>query len=114
MDAVKFAREYGRVCGKYKHKGCLDCPIGMMNGGYCQKTIGEMPEKAVSTIEKWSKKHPRRTYLSVLLEKFPNTKLVTNGNPAFCPNELFGGTRWEKCVVHNCFDCWNREYKEEK
>lgn len=114
MDAVKFAREYGRMCTT-PDRSCGDCPMGSKCDGECTIYMAKYPESAVRIVQKWSKEHPRTTYLLALLEKFPNASFAGRDfTPPFCPHELFGGTRWEKCVDLNCFDCWNREYKEGK
>lgn len=114
MEAIEFARELGRMC--VAHKYCEDCPIDHSEFAPCPEIIGKAPEDSVSVVEQWSKYHPRRTYLSVLLERFPNTKLDEERDnlPEFCPDALFGGECWEYCESGvRCIECWSREYREE-
>ena len=74
MDAVKFAREYGRMCTTpdIPDRRCDDCPIGSKCDEECTIYMAKYPENTVRIVQKWAKEHPRRTYLSVLLDKFPN------------------------------------------
>lgn len=49
----------------------------------------EYPEEYVEIINQWSRKHPKQTYLSKLLEVFPNAKLDDDGTPKnICPGGL--------------------------
>lgn len=87
---------------------CRDCPLDD-----CNELEIDYPEQAVEIVEKWAKENPAKTYLSVLLEKLPNTKLYESSYPKFCPHTVFNTN--EKCPSNtNCKDCWNREYKEEE
>ena len=67
------------------------------------------PEKAIAIIQKWSDKHPQKTYLTELLEKYPNTLLNDDGTPKrICPHEL-GLTDKNDCDKdRNCVKCWNQ------
>lgn len=78
------------------------------------KPVVELTEKEYA--EQWAEENPVKTYLSVLLEKFPNVQMNTvNGIPEFCPQCIFGGEVWVKCdyTSETCMKCWNREYKEQ-
>ena len=58
MDAVKFLREFSRMCSK--HDGCNDCPMGKVHfcmGDY-ENISQEESERIVGIVEKWSKKNP--------------------------------------------------------
>lgn len=58
MDAVKFLKEYNRMCNSYGHD-CGECGIDKMrNGNGCTSIIHAHPEEAVSIVEKWSAEHP--------------------------------------------------------
>lgn len=57
MDAVKFLKEYNRMCNSYGHD-CSECGIDKMrNGDGCTSIIHAHPEEAVSVVEKWSAEH---------------------------------------------------------
>jgi len=119
MDAVEYLKAKNRLLCKHESDfTCINCPLSHMNNDKkitCGKFEKNYPEKAVKIVEQWAKEHPKKTYLSVLLEKFPKTFLCEGGTPAMCPHRIFGGEEWEKCNCGNdCIDCWNREYKEEK
>lgn len=75
MDAVKFIKEYGRMCGA--HEDCISCPLNNVDDMFkpCAVDIAKNPSRAIEIVGQWSKEHPVKTYLSVLLEKFPNAIL---------------------------------------
>ncbi len=61
MDAVKFLKEYNRMCESYGHD-CGECGIDKMrNGDGCTSIIHAHPEEAVSIVEKWSVDHTTKT-----------------------------------------------------
>ena len=90
---------------------CEDCPLGITNNGMnvlCSELETLYPEKAISIIQKWSDKHPQRTYLSELLRTFPNAALNCNGTPKwiYCPHHL-GLKDIDNCDK-GCVECWNQ------
>ena len=53
----------------------------------------------------------KQTYLSKLLEIFPNVVLEDDGTPfSICPSIL--GLKDLKNCSGKCINCWNQEYKE--
>ena len=115
MDAVEYLKEKARMTDRCKNN-CIYCPLNkkqISRWMSCVKLQYNFPEEAVEIVEQWSKEHPKKTYLSVLLEKFPKASLGKRGLPKyFCPEEIFGGEKWLDCDVNNCVECWNREYEE--
>lgn len=110
MKAIEYLKAKARFCTGI----CNICPLNSNNNEeklYCDDLEIERPEIAVELVEKWAKENPVKTYLSVLLEKFPNTKLNYNGIPTICLSDLFD-IDGRQCPVMTCQDCWNREYKE--
>lgn len=114
MDTLMFLSELKRMCNSYKSCSLSPCPLykdGIFN--YCHPQgidTSEDIERVLNTVEKWSKEHPKRTYLSVFLEKFPKTKLNDSGVPRFCICNL--GFDYCSICIDDCKTCWNREYKE--
>lgn len=108
MKAVDYLKAKGRMADNC-HILCRDCPLDN-----CSKLEIDYPEQAIEIVEKWAKENPIKTYLTVLLEKLPNTKLFEGSCSKFCPHTVFNTN--EKCPSPNtnCKDCWNREYKEEE
>lgn len=88
MDAVKFVREYLRMCAKVPN--CEECPAFMTD--FCtvnaEEQSPESAEKVVQIIEKWSVEHPQKTRQSVFMEQWPNAKVFVDGVLDFCPMEL--------------------------
>lgn len=110
MKAVDYLKEKARMTNNCDT--CRNCPLdNVENMMSCVILESNYPEKAVEIVEKWAKENPVKTYLSVLLEKLPNTKLYGGSFPKFCPHTVFNTN--EKCTPDtNCKDCWEREYKE--
>lgn len=96
---------------------CTDCPLSSFNNDTgVQCSIFEMlyPEKAIAIVQKWSDEHPQKTYLSELLERFPNISLDNDGTPNFCPYRL-GLMSIDDCRNDgNCVMCWNQPVPIEK
>lgn len=113
MEATEYLKEKGRLtngCGI----SCNSCWLSSDNNRKkirCNYLEFEYPEEAVKIVKQWAKENPKKTYLSVLLEKFPKTILNGKGIPdSFCPNEIFGKGN---CIADSCEECWNKEYEEE-
>lgn len=111
MDALDFLNEFNRMCKYFKKdNNCTICPLYDKNAYILCKDIKDYdPKYVLDVVEKWSKEHPKRTYLSVLLEKFPKTNLC-NGIPRFCICNL--GFDYYPFCTDDCKICWNKEYKE--
>ena len=88
MDAVKFVKEYLRMCTKVDE--CEDCPVYKTD--FCtapaKERSQESAEEIVELVEEWSSAHPRKTRQSVFLEQWPEAELDTNGAVAICPTIL--------------------------
>ena len=96
---------------------CLDCPLSHSNNGIGEPCFGLetlYPEKVIAIVQKWSDEHPQKTYLSKLLEHFPNVPLEDDGTPdSICPYILGLVSRDDcrkKCC--NCVECWNQPIEE--
>jgi len=117
MDAVEYLKEYVRMANC--NSDCKTCSLG------CELNETLHPEQAVAIVEQWAKENPVKTYLSVLLEKYPTIRKTTEGLPMntfrgsksiICPDVLYGDkAKFEECgysEIGGCIDCWNRKYKE--
>jgi hypothetical protein len=118
MDVVRYFKEKARMTQKCNIL-CKNCPLYCNFLGrdvFCTGLENDYPEKAVEIVEKWSKEHPQKTYLSDFLEKYPNVLLNEKGFPQqICPYSL--GYEKDPCFNRNtgrvnycgqtCFDCWN-------
>lgn len=96
-----------------EHCRCSKCPLFITRnsrGLTCNALETRYPDKATEIVRKWAEEHPRKTRKDVLLEKFPNAKLDSNGHPHVCAQNL-GIT--EKCPPGNsCAVCWDAEVEE--
>ena len=85
MDAVKFVKEYLRMCKKVDE--CEDCPVYKTD--FCavpaKERSQESAEEIVELVEEWSAAHPRKTRQSVFLEQYPEAKTDVNGVLRVCP-----------------------------
>lgn len=111
MDAVKFVKEYLRMCAKFS---CgKECPAFMTD--FCtvnaEEQSPESAEKIVALIEEWSAAHPRKTRQSVFLEQYPNALLDKDGVLRICPF-LVGGDVPEKyrCICLTDCNACRREF----
>ncbi len=115
MEVVEFLKKYARICSS--HDDCGDCPLNYVDdtSNTCSVDIAKNPSKTIAIVEQWAKEHPVKTYLSVLLEVFPNVELdEDNDTPNLCPKSIFGiNAKFERCALNRCKECWNREYKED-
>ncbi len=110
MKAVDYLKAKARMTNNCDT--CRNCPLdNVENMMSCVILESKYPEKAVEIVEKWAKENPVKTYLTVLLEKFPNIKLSSNEVPILCPYELFD-IDGRTCPGCTCVECWNREFKE--
>ena len=113
MDAVKFLKEYNRMCKSYRHD-CGECGIDKMrNGDGCTSIIHAHPEEAVSIVEKWSAENPAKTRQSEFLKMFPNAKLDYNGIIMICPVNIEQHKEAEFCHGTFCADCRKNYWLEE-
>lgn len=94
---------------------CAECPLSSLNndtGVTCTHFETLYPEKAIAIIQKWSDEHPQKTYLSELLEHFPNVPLKGDGAPYLCPYRL-GLMSIDDCRNdRNCIKCWTQTIEE--
>lgn len=68
MDAVKFIKEYRRICDEYS--SCIRCPL--KNENESDDCIDADPEKMVKVVEEWSNAHPLTTNGMKVLELIPS------------------------------------------
>ena len=101
MDALEFLKEWKRMCESFG-TSCDGCPL---HGGPCTD-INSMNDgdlkRILVKVEQWSKKHPRKTRQSVLLEQWPNCMMNKDGVIMMCPRNL---DRMYVCNLSNSVDC---------
>lgn len=96
---------------------CAKCPLSSDNNGVgecCTDFEMLYPEEAISIVQRWSDKHPQKTYLSELLKHFPKVELSDKGVPKLiCPHDL-GLNEIEDCdgTDNYCAECWNQSIKK--
>lgn len=115
---AEFLREWGRMC---IGTDCIFCPMDEMaqGGGFvCRTSVQIHPDDAIAIVQKWSDEHPVMTWMSKLVEKFPNAEKISMITGA-CPGWVFGTgpnmhrTGCDGRRERRCEECWNGEYKEE-
>lgn len=114
MDAVKFLKEYRRMCKEYKDsEDCsFECPLhteccGDFNYKY------ENIQNIVIKVQQWSQIHPQKTMMQDFFEKFPNAPKNDDNTSCFCPTDL--GYSDFHCGANGkdaCFKCWSRPLEE--
>lgn len=114
MDAVKFVKEYLRMCSQ--PWDCEDCPLNKTD--FCsapakKRSQGEA-EEVVRLVETWSAAHPRKTRQDVFMEQWPNANLDKYNVLEVCPKDLIGNAPNDGlgCAC-SCADCrrefWGQE-----
>lgn len=110
MDAVKFIKEYSRLCNSYED--CIGCPFMERETNVSCDIISENAEQFVNTVVKWVEEHPRKTIREDFFEKFPNSLKDSSGNPRICPEILGYGQFCCENIENKCTRCWNRPLEE--
>lgn len=110
MDAITFIKECNRMCKE--NELCSKCELYNRCFLINAPSTNITAEETLAIVEKWSKEHPRKTFLSDLLEKYPSAYLnERDGVPKFCP-EILGYKQKLDCGSISCAECWN-QYLEE-
>ena len=115
MDAVKFVKEYLRMCATVSD--CKECPAFMTD--FCTVNVKEQSQEiageVVRIVEKWSAAHPCKTRQSVFLEQWPEAEIDKRGDLMVCPKRISADcrNRFGNCVNRSCSDCrrdfWSQE-----
>lgn len=97
---------------------CSNCPLCSNNNGEglsCPDFEMFYPEKAIEIVQKWSDENPQKTYLTDLLEKYPNVLLKDDGTPeGMCPHQLGLKNSIADCKIgYDCVACWNQPIEVE-
>lgn len=111
--------EKSRMIGQQKDGicklDCIDCPLNITNNGTnvpCADFDKLYPEKAIAIVQRWSDEHPQKTYLSELLEHFPNTPHNDDGIPNFRPYHLGLMSKYICRSDCDCVKCWNQPIED--
>jgi len=114
---VNFIKERCRMTNNCQIR-CAKCPLSQNNDGAdhmaCFDFEEQYPKKAIEVVQRWSDEHPQKTYLTDLLEKYPNIPLDNNGKPAYvCPHDL-GLMSVEDCKKdsNKCVECWKQPIED--
>ena len=109
-----YLKERKRMCEKNQ---CDECTLGSNSNGTnktCRVFENDYPSTAIGLVQKWSNENPPKTFLTDLLEKYPDVPLAKNGYPSICPHHL-GYTKEDyiNCGSSTCQQCWNTPVVEE-
>ena len=112
MDAVKFVKEYLRMCTKVDE--CEDCPVYKTD--FCtvpaKERSQESAEEIVELVEQWAAAHPRKTRQSVFLGNYPCARIDSQSVLYACPADVYGNNVCPKKKDDTpiiCYDC-RREF----
>ena len=108
MDALEFLVERRRMCGSYRD--CEGCPLEDSRCVVSDVAPDEDYKRIITTVEQWSKDHPRKTRQSVFLEQWPNV-ITNNGVITILPCTI--DQSFAECRNGNCPKCryefWMKE-----
>lgn len=114
MDAVKFMKEFRRMCERVTD--CKNCPLGIMHipesKNVCALNVFFNAEFSVKAIEQWSIEHPNKTRLQDFLEKYPEATFGTlDTEDSSYPDACCAFLGYCDCVSNgnkeDCKKCWN-------
>ena len=112
MDAVKFVKEYLRMCTNVDE--CEDCPVCKTD--FCtvpaKERSQESAEEIVELVEQWAAAHPRKTRQSVFLGNYPCARIDSQSVLYACPADVYGDNVCPKkkdAAPITCYDC-RREF----
>ena len=116
MDAVKFVKEYLRMCTKVDE--CEDCPVYKTD--FCtvpaEERSQESAEEIVELVEEWSAAHPRKTRQSVFLGNYPCARIDSQSVLYACPADVYGNNVCPKnkdATPIICYDCRHEFWMQE-
>lgn len=117
MDAVKFVKEYLRMCTKVDE--CEDCPVCKTD--FCtvpaKERSQESAEEIVELVDEWSAAHPRKTRQDVFLEQYPGASIGNDGVLRLCPFLIDASYRNNdgscKSMQRQCSDCRKKYWLQE-
>ena len=114
MDALKFVKEFKRMCHTYTETMCKGCPRGKCLKCEIEELSDTGIKELINDVEKWSKEHPLRTRLQDFQKKYPNASMEPYGTPAICCIDL--GYCKNDCDLFkgNCVDCWNMPVEDDE
>ena len=112
MDALKFVKEFKRMCHTYAETMCKGCPREKCLKCEIEELSDTGIKELINDVEQWSKEHPQRTRLQDFREKYPNAQICESGLPSACCASL-GYCKSCDPVENNCEVCWNMPVEEE-
>lgn len=69
-------------------------------------------DQTYETICRWLDGHPLKTRKQDFIEKFPNAKILSDGTPNVCCEDL-GYCEDEETCKGDCNECWNKAIDED-
>jgi len=101
----EFFKEWERFC--HTQMACNLCELNSSCVSWSSKAkMFSRSSEFAEGIQKWSDRHPQKTYLEDFLEKFPAAPINSKtSRPKAYPCDIYKGIG---CNYENCepFDCW--------
>lgn len=103
-EVEKFLKDLKRMCNPVN--GCKFCVFNEHANGSCFNLIRNKPKLAMDLVEKWCNEHPLKTYKQDFVEKYPQCKLDSYGDPlGLCCGNIYNFD----CHNTSCKGCWSQE-----
>ena len=117
MDAIKFLKEFGRMCQNTLCSDCILSPVNNRASENCWVFSKSHPETAVSIIEQWAEENPEKTRLQDFVERNPNAPLTEAGYPMMYPKHMgycktMDCTKCEHLYKNQLTECWDLPLEE--
>ena len=111
MDALEFLKERRRMCKS--STSCNECPLKGIRCLPDSSMSDEDYERAITTVEKWSVKCPRKTRQDLVLEQWPNAEFDSQGviaiDPCVVDKSIYSTENCSYDIAITCDDC-RREF----
>ena len=114
MDALKFMKEFYRMCDYYSGGFCKGCPRKEEPGCDSSTMSDEELAKLISDVEKWSIENPIKTRKQDFLDKYPYALLDSENVPKACCLELGYCKSCDYVAGTGCNKCWDEPVGDDK
>lgn len=115
MDALKFFKEFDRMCNYYSNENFRGCPRETEPTCGITDLGPEGIKKLINDVDQWCKEHPQRTRLQEFREKYPDALMKQGNCPKTCAKDL-GYCKECPCIkglICDCDECWNMPVEED-
>ena len=113
LNGVAYIAERPEELDGMEYCVVLTYSAGVLSGYVKSRDGKEVVLRKARRIWECAAAHPVKTYLSDLLEKYPNTPLRHDGTPQYiCPMAIGLNCFCDSDESDKCLECWNQPIEE--